>query len=232
MSNFVEILDKDGVPLGQLPVSKEGGRLRNIVYMTESGTYEKPSWLKFVRVKGVGGGGGSAGPKANNASQYSIGGPGAGGAYFEKTILAELLDASTVVTVGLAGTAGAAEGDGGSGGVTSFGMHATASGGTKGTSCGPATAALVSSSALGGIATGGDINIPGQSSSMGYGNCSASLVTYALDGGNSVLGVGGRHQEGGKGYGAGGGGRFRGANGSAQVGFAGGPGIVIIEEYE
>ena len=65
MSNYTEILNDKDELLGHLPISSEGGRLRNIVYMSASGTYEKPAWLKFVRVRGVGGGAGGA--AGNNA---------------------------------------------------------------------------------------------------------------------------------------------------------------------
>ena len=55
--SYKELKNEAGSTLGWLPESKEGGRLRNVIYMTASGTYTKPSWLKFVRVRGVGGGG-------------------------------------------------------------------------------------------------------------------------------------------------------------------------------
>lgn len=236
MSNFVEIRDKDNALLGQLPVSKEGGRLRNIVYMTESGVYEKPSWLKFVRVKGVGGGGGGGGVGATTSGQYVCGGFGGAGGYFEKRILASALAASETVTIGDAGAKGeAGVNNGAAGGTTSFGSHCSATGGGGGAGMAAVvnTTSCIAMSGSGGIATGGDVNIPGKVSPRATALNMAILLgvgpsTPYGNGGAAGFGTAGAAS----GYGSGGAGAASVQNIAAKAGGNGAHGIVIIEEYE
>lgn len=225
MSNYTEILDKDGVTLGQLPVSSEGGRLRNIVYMTESGIYEKPGWLKFAIVKGVGGGGARGGIAATDAGTVGAVGPGAGGGYFEKKINAEDIGSTEAVTVGEAGAAGASGNTtGGTGGTTSFGAHCSATGG--GGSTGATGAAASSAPGAKGAATGGDINLPGGISIYARAYCiSNNSLQMPAPGGSSFFGNAPN-------FGGGANGAISTVSNAAKAGSAGGPGIVIIEEYE
>lgn len=229
MSNFVEIKDKDGVTLGQLPVSKEGGRLRNVIYMTESGTYTKPDWLKFVIVECQGASGSTGGRPATSAGQISVANPTGGGGYCKKKILAASLSASETVTVGVGGAVVTGSETGNAGGSSSFGTHCTAEG-SPGNVASAAASAINTVSGTGGAATGGDINIRGQASSRAQ--CSTTDAHYGLLGGSSVLGFGGTYGSRGTGYGSGIGGMLQGASQPASNGIPGNDGIVIIEEYE
>lgn len=225
--SYKELKDINDVSLGFLPESKEGGRLRNVIYMTASGNYVKPAWLKFVRVKGVGAGGGRGGTDATTAITVGAsGGAGAGG-YFEKRIEAASLAASEVVTVGDAGLAGVSgNSTGGTGGTTSFGSHCSATGGIG--SLGSVAASALSGGGTGGDGVGGDLNISG-----GYGL--NSRVIYDADVAIiQIIGAAGTSMMGGNssGYGSGAQGRTIGNSTAASVGLAGRPGILIIEEYE
>jgi hypothetical protein len=217
--------------VSDVPTLGTGGRLRNIVYMTASGVYEKPAWLKFVRVKGVGGGGASGGAPATNASQASIGAGGGAGGYFEKLILAENLLESEVVTIGAAG-AGVSGNTGNNGGATSFGTHCTAGGGSGGAKAGPSAGHNVAGPTPGGVATGGDINIRGATATKGVVELNGGLLTYSNYGGASMFSGYASLDNGALGYGGGGGGRINWVSAGASVGNSGSPGIVIIEEYE
>jgi hypothetical protein len=226
MSNFVTIKDKDGVTLGELPVSKEGGRLRNVIYMTESGTYEKPAWLKFVIVTGCGGGGGRGGRAAYAAGQASVVGSTGSGAVFQKTIMAGDLLFSEDVTIGVGGAAGASGNTtGGTGGTTSFGAHCSAPGG--GGSTGVVGSSPTSAGGAGAlVAVGGDLNVAGLdgvetnalvvSGSGAARSVGARAAGFLLSHGSGLNGIA----------------STAGAGSVAVAGAQGLPGIVIIEEYE
>ena len=238
MSNYTEILNDKDELLGHLPISSEGGRLRNIVYMSASGTYEKPAWLKFVRVRGVGGGGGGGGVASTAAAQKASSGGGGGGGCFEKRIVAADLAASETVTVGSGGAGGAAGNNAGAtGGATSFGAHCSATGGTGASGCAATadTNLIGSTNGLGGTASGGDINSAGapggraqlyQGQGFVFGFGGPSLLSVATSHAFQATGITGSL------YGAGGGGVYVQASQAAQAGGTGAPGIVVIEEYE
>lgn len=236
MSNYTEILKDDDTLLGYLPISNEGGRLRNIIYMTESGAYTKPDWLKFVIVKGVGGGGGGGGCPATGTGQVALAGGGGGGGYFEKRILAEALAATEDVTVGSGGIGGVGVNPGQAGGTTSFGAHCSASGGLGG-GVGAASANSSSAGGAGGTGVGGDITIPGLTPTTTRA-ISGTLIIYSNSGNSWLSGVclgGAWNSNGNPGVGPGSGGG--GAVNDAQQGVTrnGGNGVAsvcIIEEYE
>lgn len=234
--------NESGVTLAFANASNVGGRLRNIIYMTESGTYTKPDWLKFVRVRGVGGGGGGARTQEPGASAYSLSNAGGGGAYFEKKILAADIAETETVTVGDGGQGGYYnssedyQDDGLAGGTTSFGSHCSAAGGDGGmyTLAVSSTTTKNTDKTNGGDAVGGDINISGKSSSLGRYLSGTGLLSTSM-GGNSILGFGGGFfvlGEPGLGYGGGGGGAYSWPSSTTQPGGDGAPGILIIEEYE
>ena len=179
---------------------------------TASGTWTRPTDITKVIVEVQGGGAG--GGQATGASYYQ---GGSAGGYAKKFIDVSSISTSPIVIgVGGAGstvngTAGADGGDSswtdgtntvtGVKGVGQYGHYATA---------------------LGGLATGGDINIQG-----GAGRGSST------SGGHSMLGVGGFNGwtgenavQPGTGYGSGGGGAY-GVNGAAGAG-----GIVIVWEFK
>lgn len=189
-------------------------------------TWTKPAGLKYVIVTAVGAGGGGGGSGTNAAR----GGGGGGGGVSIKKIMAADLAATVSVQVGIGGNGGAAGNNAGQAGTNSFFGTAPFGGGGLGGQ--PANGSF---SYDGGSASGGDINLDGQT---GVGRRS-SATSLGL-GGAPSLGFGfpdpitsdqnteepGRD---GLGYGAGGGGAYR---VSANVnGGKGSNGLVIIEEY-
>jgi|GEM_PF-2380594 len=176
---------------------------------TANATWTKPAGLKYVDIEvQAGGAGAGASGTAGNAS-----GGGAGG-YSRKRVLAAALGATETVTVG------AAVAFSNSGNNSSFGAHATATGGTVG------AVGLQTLGGAGGAGASGDININGQD---GGASGFASYPKYG-DGGNSMFGFGGAGRIGatnspsGTGYGSGG-------AGTTNSGGGGAGGLVIVREY-
>lgn len=188
---------------------------------TSSGTWTKPSGITTVKVYVTGGGGGAGSCPGDNTND--MGQPGAAGG-----TAIEIIDVSSVssvtVTVGSGGSGG---GSGGHGGTSSFGSYCSATGGDGSSN------STNYSRALGGVGSGGDINIYGQ------GPAGNAAINYNPGGQNAIGGAGGNSFWGGGGSGghsvssptAGtlGGGGGAGANTS---GAAGGAGVVVVEEYK
>lgn len=108
----------------------------NVIEITGSTTYNKPSNLLYARVVCVGGGGGGGSGRSANGQSYG-GGSGGGGALASRILLNSELSVSETITIGSGGTGGAAtinaNGiDGVNGGNTSFGFLVIAEGGKKG----------------------------------------------------------------------------------------------------
>jgi hypothetical protein len=223
------------------------------LYYTATGTttFVKATypWLRAIKVKVQAGGGG--GGFAQIGGRVGAGG-GAGG-YGEKFLLASTLSANEVIVVGAGGEGGnptLSAVDSANGGLTSsFGSWVVCTGGGGG---GSMTSAGDNKNARrpggpGGISTGGDINIEGQT-----GNDSSRLIVTSPTvipfptsgaGGNSMLGLGGTSVRdslefsiaiagrNGTGYGSGGsGGCGHGASANAKGG-DGANGIIIIDLY-
>jgi phage-related tail fiber protein len=216
----------------------EYGRLLNVQKFTASGVYIPTPGMKKVRVRMVGGGSGSGGSPATSSTQTSASGGGASGSYAEALLTAQDIGASQVVTIGAAGVAGTAAAAGGAGGTTSLGTLVSAPGGLA-TLPGIAVAntlfGLVPGGSPGGISFGGNLL-----NSAGQPGAPAILVnasTLAGHGANSPFGSGGVGAginvvaSPGTGYGSGGGGVAVTPSTAARVGAAGGPGIIILEEY-
>lgn len=100
----------------------------NVQSFTSSGTWTKPSGVRFVRVF-CWGGGGSGG---RNGVATGVGGGGGGGQLTYSTFDASWLPATVSVTIGAggAGVSGAAGGN--DGGNTTFGTYLIAAGGAQG----------------------------------------------------------------------------------------------------
>lgn len=216
------------------------GRLIGQQIFTASGTYTPTPGTTSIVVEVQAPGGGSGGCVATTAGQWTAGRPGAGGAYARKRITSGF--AGTVVTIGAPGTAGTAgDNGGGSGNATTFGAHVTCNGGAGGGGSGSVQTAanIIQTVAVGGTATGGDINIPGGAPAAPF-SCNGTVVFNPAGGASFMSNAGANrtvatNNQGGQtpaGYGAGASGpALSNAVFSASVGAVGGPGIVIVWEY-
>ena len=202
--------------------------LRLVTVFTASGTWNRSAGSRKVIVEEVGAGGGGAG---TDATATRTGGGGGGGGYAVKLLDVTSI-ASSTITVGAAGSGGAAGANpGGAGGNSSW-----ADGTNTITANGGAGGAAVSSPntfAAGGTASGGDVNLTGQSGSP---NQTAAQM-LAGEGGSSQLGRGAQATplenggSAGQNYGGGGGGANN-ATAVARAGGNGAGGIVIVWEFE
>ncbi len=179
------------------------------VYPSDS-IWIKPPNLKYIIVEVVGGGGNGTGINGANGS-----GGGGGGGYSKKIIPEFLLLNSENVVVGL------------SGGISSFGLHLFATGGSN-------ASGSVGGSA--GFGLGGDLNTKGSDGCNG--NPSGSST--GGNGGNSFFGGGGRagsatssfSGQPGNLYGGGGGGAHDDGSGSGSIlGGSGSSGVVVVTEF-
>lgn len=197
---------------------------------TSNGTYTPTAGMEYCIVEALGGGGGGAGSTIE--SNPSDGG-GAGG-FCKGVFDAATIGASKAVTIG-AGGAGSSTTNGATGGTTTFGVLLTANGGTG-------SKFNSSSMATGGTASGGYINVTGQTGTQSLFYKPAGVLTsfrQAGNGANTIYGAGGLGcyiafgpGNDATGYGAGGGGA---KNTSPTVGnLAGGngaSGLVIVTEF-
>jgi hypothetical protein len=195
-----------------------GVGVKGISVFTASGTYAKPALLKYVEVTVVAGGGGGGGSTGGEAA-----GGGAGGGAAILLIDESALSANTTVTILTTGGAGGAAGSnaGVTGGSVSFGGHCSATGGAGGNS-----SAGADDGSLGGIGTGGDIDIRG-----GYGGGSNVNSGFGMGtGGTSIMGGGAPTLDNSAGVD---GGQYGSGGSGANENFAGGDGfdgIVIVKE--
>lgn len=183
----------------------------------QSGTFMPADDVYSCRSRVLaGGGGGGGGP---NASNNAGGGGGAAGGYAEKWC--EVTPGVGVaVTVGAGGVGGPVGGNGGTGGSSSFGPHCSASPGGGGSYLG-------NSPSIGGVGTGGDVNLYGSGGQQGMKD---GTTPVGAPGGGPPFGGGSTSNSyatgySAQGYGAGGGG----AGGLGNAGGAGAPGLVIVE---
>lgn len=197
----------------------------NAAVFTSSGTFTIPSSITNIKVTVVGGGGGST---PDTYGGTSVNGAGGGGTAIK--YLTNLIGGSTLsVTVGSGGTI---SGNGGTTSVDSGTQPITPISATGGTRSSPRTFAdAIGAIGIGGIGSGGDINLQGQpgtwSSATGSGG--ASSMGFGGDGNRGLtpgLALPGRA---GRIYGGGAGGGYGVACQSPVTGNTGGQGIVIFE---
>lgn len=198
---------------------------------TASGTWTKPTNLKFVIVEVQAGGGGGGGCAATGAGQVASSAGGGGGGYSRKKILAADLAATETVTVGAAGSAGSAgANNGGTGGTSSFGSHCTAGGGSGGNGMSATGGNAIVNAGIGGIGASGDLNVRGGSGGYGYTVAGPQYIPGGY-GGSSQFGGGSAPGSSSAVYGGGGGGSWRLPSQAAIAGNAGAAGLVIVHEY-
>lgn len=203
---------------------------------TSSGTWNRPTGHRFAKATVVGGGAGGAGCPASSSGQNSAGTGGGAGA-----VAIVWLDVTAIptvtVTIGAQGNGGAAGlNNGGGGGTTSFGSHASAGGGTGGTSVASGTAVQQDNGGIGGAATAGDIQIAGQAGGP-YVRLSGTSAIGLAYGAGGPFGVGGAWPgfgvagNNGSGYGSGGSGCASTNGGAARAGGNGTGGICVVESW-
>lgn len=195
-------------------------------------TFTTPGNATYFPTAGMGsciveiiGGGGAGGPGGPSATGFSGAGGGAGG-YCRSLFTAAAIGASQTLVVGVGGL-GISQLVSGAGASSTFGTSVilTAGGGGAGTA---AAAGIGSPGGTGGVATGGNLNVPGQPGSIGFINDPASGGSQGGSGGSGIYGGGGSGAIApglaGTGYGSGGAGNF-------LIGLSGTSGIVVITEY-
>ena len=188
-----------------------------VVTTTGTSTWARPEGVTKIKVKLVGGGGYGGGVSAS--SHYGAGG-GGGGGYCEK-----IIDVSATSSIFYEVATSSA--------TSTFGTYCYAYPGKD-------VQADTNAGGIGGIATGGDINISGQNG--GYGGNTSDAGDFDLGGygGNSMLGFGGQMvtAKGGgntkgvtptSGYGGGGSGSANNNSGGSYGLTIGAKGVLIIE---
>lgn len=218
-------------------------------YAAGSHTWSKPANLISIVVEAQGGGGGGGGTANPGTTEAGAGAGGGGGGYARKMLLAAALGSSESVTVG-AVAAGGSSSNGIIGNASTFavasGTNIVGNGGGAGKSATGAVGVRVEAGAVGGAATGGDINITGSGTgpafSMGndsWGDTGTQALAFSSPGGSGFFGGGGGSSSatettttsGGAGTnGGGGGGSSAGDGGGAVTGGAGGAGLVVVTE--
>jgi hypothetical protein len=210
------------------------------LYYTSSGTFTKADypWLRAIKVKVQGAGGGSGGAALTGAGQVAAGSGGAGGNYAESFITnISGLAASVTVTVGAGGAAGTHAANGGYGGNSSFGSIVIGSGGGGGDFM-AATSGSATVGAAPLVSATGDLIIRGSSPMrarvrsgeiLTLGQGAGSFYGGATNDGNTNVGIAG---SGGRVYGGGASGGFNYPSAATNKnGAEGAPGIVIVELY-
>lgn len=226
-------------------------------YAAGSHTWTKPANLISAIIEVQGGGGGGGGTANPGGDEAGAGAGGGGGGYARKMLLAADLGATESVTVG-AVAAGGSSSNGIIGNASTFavasGTNIVGNGGGGGKSAVGAVGVRVEAGAVGGAATGGDINITGSGTGPAFsmGNASwratdsnldspgTQALAFSSPGGAGFFGGGGGSSSatetttatGGAGtHGGGGGGSGSGDTGGAVTGGAGGAGLVVVTEF-
>lgn len=226
---------KHAMQLGQAT-----GRLLKTTLFTASGTFTALAATNSIRVRMCGGGGAGGSAFTNGASTSSVGSGGAYGSFLEAYFTSGFTG-GLAVTIGAGGTAAGSGGTGGSGGATTLGSIATAPGGGGGPATQVNTATVFTLSGNGPLGTlasavgaAWGIFNSGMAGKIG---CVYSGAPVGGEGGSGPYGSGGQNSNGtggaaGTGFGSGGSGGSAGPSiGTVQLGAAGRPGFVLVEEY-
>jgi hypothetical protein len=223
----------------------------NMVVVTTTSTYTPTSGTKFFLVYCTGAGGGGGGSRQDDGSGRVGGGAGGGGGTAIRVYDATEMGATAAITIGSGGTgsAGLSAADGGTGGNTTFnpagtGTTLTGNGGGGG-ACARSAGSTSGITGTGGSASGGDVNVKGQSPALNGESVATSGGTtnnvQASQGGNSFWGGGATRlvqaqagsTNGNNGsQGGGGTGSASNFNTTERTGGTGGNGIVVIMEYQ
>lgn len=199
---------------------------------TSSGTWNRPTGCRKIKVTVVGGGGGGGGC-TGASNQAGLGGGGGSG-----SAVIGWIDVTAVSSVAVTIGAGGASGDttpsnGGTGGTSSFGAYNSAAGGSGGLLMTAGTSFITGAGGAGGTATGGDVNCNGNAGGRSL-RINGTDFLASGSGSPSIFGGAGRQVVNSAGEnGANGGGGAGGATGgtTARAGGVGGDGIVIVEEF-
>jgi len=190
------------------------GNISSMQVFTSGGTWNKPSGVRYIHVQVIGGGGGGSGHGESGGS----------GGYSE-----EIIDVSGIssVSVSVSGESNGTyyRGGGGNGGSSSFGSYLSASGGYG------ANRNNQHSGGLGGVGSGGNLNIYGGGGeshhARGGNNGSTGFFGGGVAGGWPQGGNFSHNHQSHSAPGTGGGGahyrNYRGSNGR--------PGLVVITHY-
>ncbi len=143
----------------------------NVIIFTSGGTYNKPNGLKKAISEVQAGGGGAGGCFDQGGNTWAATQGGGGGGYSRKEIAASAIGSTETVTVGTGGAGGAlGANDGTDGGTSSFGSHHQATGGALSTGYTGAQDNIINAdSGIGGVGSGGDINVQGGTGGRGIG---------------------------------------------------------------
>lgn len=215
-----------------------GGGIQSVQVFVVGATWTKPAGITKVQVIVIGGGAGGGGVATTSSGQGAASAGGAAGGTAIEFIDVSAISSETV-TIGALGAGGVAGNNAGtSGGTSSFGAHCSATGGAGGAG-GPAVTPPViggSAGAVGGVGSGGDINIQGGSSYTGImvsstrGRGGGGGLSH-MGGGAPDKSVGSDGADAGN-YGAGGSGAAIVASQTQRPGGDGSVGIVIVWEYK
>jgi hypothetical protein len=228
---------------------ENGFRYAGTRYFFSDGTFSKADplgtgdiGLRAIRVRLVGGGGGTGGTAATGVNEFAISRAGGGAAYAESFLLASALSSSETVTRGAGGAGGAAGNNSGSNGATSsFGSVVSAPGGDggAGAAASPVGAGAVLTAGGGNPATAvGDIVVSGGRSIITPTPASTGLAWRAFGGQSFLSGAANPSPAAtltaepgvvGNGPGGGASSAMAQASQSAQAGAAGANGIVIVD---
>lgn len=204
------------------------GRLLNVQVFSGNGTYTPTSGMTKCIVDIVGGGGGTGGSPATGSGQFSGSAGSSSGSYARVQFTAAQIGASQAVTVGAGGTAGGSgTSTGGTGGTSSLGSLVSCPGGPGSSSYGP---------------TGSTFNVaasPALAANPTVSTGTTIAVSRGTQGGPAIGGVGGGVIAGAAGIspmvpggvGTGATGTAAASNISAQSGFSGTAGALVIYEY-